>query len=143
MVPASRSGRACGDRAVRRLARRRDDRRTKFWRGAATAKTAKGPRAYLLPPFDEYTVAYADRSHVGVAPARAQTFNERTLLGPNLVLDGQIVGSWKRTLAKTAVAIALSPWTKLDRKDIAALDEAATRYADFLGLSPRISYGKR
>ena len=29
---------------------------TKFWRGAAATKPAKGPRAYLLPPYDEYTV---------------------------------------------------------------------------------------
>ncbi|NVB78069.1 MAG: winged helix DNA-binding domain-containing protein [Kofleriaceae bacterium] len=111
---------------------------TKLLRGAKTTKAAKGPRAYLLPPFDEYTVAYADRSHVGAPPATATTFNERTMLGPNLVLDGQVIGSWKRTAGKKKVTIELSPWQKVATKDRGALEEAAVRYAAFLGLEPDV-----
>lgn len=115
---------------------------TTLYHGARTAKPAKGPRAYLLPPYDEYTVAYADRSHVGVAPKSATTFNERSLLGPNLVLDGQIIGSWRRTTGKAKVAIELSPWTKVAATDRHAVEEAAARYAAFLGLSPEITFAR-
>lgn len=113
---------------------------TRLLRGARAAKPAKGPRAYLLPPYDEYTVAYADRSHAGIAPPSARTFNERALLGPNLVLDGQVIGSWRRTTTAKKITIELSPWKKVAAKDRSALEEAATRYAAFLGLEARITY---
>jgi hypothetical protein len=116
---------------------------TKLLRGAKPAKPANGPRAYLLPPYDEYTVAYADRSHAGKAPAGATTFADKTLLGPNLVLDGQIIGSWKRTAGKKKVAIELSLWKKIAAKDHGALEEAAVRFAAFLGLDPDIRIASR
>jgi hypothetical protein len=116
---------------------------TKLWRCATRAKAATGPRAYLLPAFDEYTVAYADRSHVGVPPASATTFNERSLLGPNLVLDGQVIGSWKRTAGKKKVAIELAPWNQVATKDRGALEEAAVRYAAFVDLEPDVRIAGR
>jgi hypothetical protein len=112
---------------------------TKLLRGTGAARPSKGPRAYLLPPYDEYTVAYADRSHVGIAPESATTFNERTLLGPNLVLDGRVIGSWRRTTTAKKVTIELAPWKKLAAKDHAAVEEAAARYAAFLGLEARVT----
>ncbi|MEO7756826.1 MAG: crosslink repair DNA glycosylase YcaQ family protein, partial [Dokdonella sp.] len=50
---------------------------------------------------------------------------------PNIVVDGQIAGTWKRELGKAAITISANPfaaWTPALRDDIAA---AATRYAAF------------
>ncbi|HUS33525.1 MAG TPA: winged helix DNA-binding domain-containing protein, partial [Kofleriaceae bacterium] len=58
---------------------------TYFTKG--TRPNAKPPRALLLPPYDEYTVAYRDRSAAGTPPTKAATFGESTLLGPNIVVD--------------------------------------------------------
>jgi len=85
------------------------------------------PRALALPPYDEYTVAYRDRSAAGAAPKGATRFAATTLLGPNLVLDGEVVGQWWRKGTK----VTLEPWRKLSKADTAALQEAAQRWVDF------------
>ena len=104
---------------------------------------AGAPRALLLPPYDEYTVAYADRSAVGPVPPHVTSFAETTRLGHNLVLDGKVVGSWKRKVEGGQVVITLAPWKKLARRDAAALAEAAERYARFRGLEPSIRTAAR
>jgi hypothetical protein len=96
-----------------------------------TAKKAR-PAAYLLPPFDEYTVAYKDRDAV-LDPSYARQVNSGNgIFSPIIVVDGQIVGTWNRTLKKDTVVIKLSPFAKLKEAETRALTEAAERYAEFL-----------
>jgi len=96
-----------------------------------SAKVAE-PSAYLLPAFDEYTVAYKDRSAV-LDPAYAiQAGNG---ISPTIVVDGQIVGTWKRTFTKDAVVITLSPFTLLSEAQNQAVAAAAERYRRFVGKS--------
>ncbi len=94
---------------------------------AARPKKVKLPRALALPPYDEYTVAYRDRSAAGVAPKGKTAFAATTLLGPNLVLDGEVVGSWWRKGTK----VTLDPWRKLSKADTAALEQATQRWVEF------------
>jgi hypothetical protein len=94
-----------------------------FWRDAQ--KPAPIPRALLIPPYDEYTVAYVDRSAAGTPPPDKKGFGESTLLGPGIVVDGEIVGSWKKG-RKGEVIPAL--WRKVAKKPI---DEAIARYEAF------------
>lgn len=108
---------------------------TYYWRDAQ--KPAPLPRALLLPPYDEYTVAYADRTHAGKPPAAPKTFGESALLGPGVVVDGKVIGSWKRNVSKKGVLIETRLWRKVTKPEQAAIDEAADRYAAFIGLPRR------
>lgn len=97
-----------------------------------TAKVAS-PTAYLLPPYDEYTVAYKDRTAV-LDPAYAkQTGNG--IFSPTIAVNGQIVGTWKRTFKKDAAAITPSPFTSLSEAQNQAIAAAAERYSKFVGKS--------
>ena len=97
-----------------------------------TAKVAS-PTAYLLPPYDEYTVAYKDRT-AGLDPAYAkQTGNG--IFSPTIAVNGQIVGTWKRTFKKDAAAITPSPFTSLSEAQNQAIAAAAERYSKFVGKS--------
>jgi len=93
--------------------------------------------AYLLPTYDEYMVAYRDRSALGPPPKRPRNFGESTLLGPSIVVAGQVVGSWSRSISRAHVAIELRPWRKLTANERAAVERAADRYAAFIGLARR------
>jgi len=93
------------------------------------------PRAYLLPPFDEYTVAYKDRSAVLDPKYARHLHTGNGIFSPIIVFDGQVVGTWKRALKKGALAIALSPFDKLSQAATRAVEAAAQRYGDFLGAS--------
>jgi hypothetical protein len=93
------------------------------------------PAAHLLPAYDEYTVAYKDRSAVldPVDAKRATSGNG--IFNPILVIDGQVVGTWKRTLKKQGeVVVTPTPFAPLSKAEKRALTLAARRYGAFLGL---------
>jgi hypothetical protein len=50
-----------------------------------------------------------------------------------VVIDGQIVGVWKRTLGKEAVAITIDYLTHVTKAQIRTVAAAAQRYGEFLG----------
>lgn len=86
----------------------------------------------LLPAFDEYTVAYADRS-VAADPSQLRSLGHG--LAPNIVIDGRIAGTWKRTLLpRGALQVTPSPLRELARKEEMNLIRATERYAKFLEL---------
>jgi hypothetical protein len=108
-----------------------------YYRGTAatrTARTRMPAHAYLLGAYDEYAVAYKDRSAIGRAPAHATSFAEATLLGPIIVVRGEVVGTWRRTITPKRVDIALAYWRKPSPRDARLVERAADRYAAFLGL---------
>ncbi|MBZ0274902.1 MAG: winged helix DNA-binding domain-containing protein [Anaerolineae bacterium] len=90
---------------------------------------------YLLPGFDEYVIGYGNRRDV-----LPDEYADRIIPGgngiflPTIVLDGQVIGTWKRTLKKSAVSITLNPFTRLDVAQ-ERLMAAAQSYSDFMGLS--------
>jgi hypothetical protein len=106
-------------------------------------RSAAGPRVWLLPAFDEYLVAYRDRSAV-LEPAHARRVNDGGgMLKPCVVRDGQVIGTWRRDLdrrASVSVEVTLFPSaTKVDREPIR---EAAERYAAFLGRTVNVTFAK-
>jgi hypothetical protein len=49
-----------------------------------------------------------------------------------MVVDGQVVGAWKRALKKDTLVITPSPFTKLNQAASRAIATAASRYGKFL-----------
>jgi hypothetical protein len=94
--------------------------------------------AYLLPAFDEYLVAYRDRSAV-LSPRDARRINAGGgLLAPTVVVSGHIVGTWRRMLGRGVVTIALSLFGKPTPRERTLIVAAAERYGAFLGLETKI-----
>lgn len=109
-----------------------------YWASPEPAPAAPlGPTAYLLPPYDEFTVAYKDRS-AALDPAFPS--DPFAILGPVIVLDGRIVGVWKRTLGKAAVTVALRLYASLGAEQRTALEQAVARYGAFIGLPVVIAW---
>jgi hypothetical protein len=94
------------------------------------------PRAWLLPAYDEYTVAYRDRTMLAAADSRA---GKMGLLAPVVVVDGHVVGTWKRALDRGCVLIIPSLARKLTTAEAASLLDAARSYGDYLGLEARVA----
>lgn len=95
--------------------------------------------AYLLPYFDEYTVGYTDRSAVFDASHMDKLDSrDNNLLSNTIVLGGQVIGTWKRTLKKDAVVITPNLFTPLNKAETRAFAAAANRYSAFLGLSVNV-----
>lgn len=92
--------------------------------------TAKVPVAHLLPAFDEFAVAYSDRT-AAVNPkylvqARHVIFN------PSIVVNSQVAGTWKRVINKNSIEIILNPFGKLNKAQTKAIEMAQKRYQKFM-----------
>lgn len=123
-----------------RLAREERDGQTYRFSPASPAAAAASPAAYLLPSFDEYLVGYRDRG-AALDPAFAKTVvpGGNGIFKPVIVIDGRVVGLWKRTLRKTKVLVQLEPFEPLSPAQMAAAAAAAEPYGRFLGLPVEIS----
>jgi hypothetical protein len=102
-----------------------------YWASWSTPPDGSSPRAFLLPAFDEYTVAYRDRGAV-VEPRHGRHMGDMDILRPAIVVNGRVVGTWTRTLGKGSVEFAMSPLTHLATTARRAVTAAARRYAAFL-----------
>lgn len=107
-----------------------------WWVDAATPagrRTLRRPAAALLPPWDEYIVAYKDRdAAVGHLGAHGQD-RLKTVGSALIVIDGRVRGSWKRSLAAGKVRIAPDLWSPTSVAERGAVQRAALRYGRFLG----------
>jgi hypothetical protein len=88
----------------------------------------------LLPNFDEYGVAYRDRSALVHPSSEKQDPRDSFYLGNLIVIDGKAVGSWRRTFSKGAIVIATQTHARLTQAQAAAISTSATRYGAFLGM---------
>lgn len=88
-------------------------------------------QVFLLPPYDEYTVAYADRS-AAIDPAMLSV--AQSGIGANVIADGRIAGTWKRKVEKDQVHISVRLLNSNSATLRKALAAAAGRYGKFLRL---------
>jgi hypothetical protein len=106
------------------------------------AETETGPasdsRAYLLPPWDEFTVAYRDRSDIVDAKYARGLNAGGGVLSPVMVIGGRVIGTWKRTLGKGNAVITPTFFQRVGRKERAALEAAADRFGRYLGLTAQL-----
>jgi hypothetical protein len=107
-----------------------------YWLASSPPTTKDpSPTSYLLPAFDEYTVAYKDRSAMLDPKYTKQANSGNGILYPVIAIDGQVVGTWKRALKKDSLVITPSPFTKLKSAETRAIAEAANRYGKFLDVA--------
>ncbi|HEX7802731.1 MAG TPA: winged helix DNA-binding domain-containing protein [Pseudoxanthomonas sp.] len=102
-----------------------------------SAETSDDP--HLLPAFDEYLVAYKDRSEAVEARFSQQVIGINGLFNAGIVIDGRIIGTWKRSIDKTGLTIELNPFRTLLKKELNSLTKAARRYGDFIGLPVQVA----
>jgi hypothetical protein len=106
-----------------------------YWLAAEPAPFVgdPSPTAYLLPNYDEYTVGYADRSaYASRAPEAASEAGVN--LANVIVIDGQIVGNWRRSFSKGAAVITVQTYAEVSDAEQQAVARAADHYGAFLGI---------
>lgn len=100
----------------------------------------KSPAAHLLPNYDEYFIGFKDRSAMGDVVKQANLdANNPAFIAHVIILDGQIVGGWRRTLKKDAVIVELNLITNLTKAENQAIMSAIEQYGKFLGLPVQLT----
>jgi hypothetical protein len=96
---------------------------------------------HLLPPYDEYTVAYRDRSAI-VHPTLVDA-TRGGIFAPVVVLGGRVAGTWRRRVTRRAVEVSaelIAPPAAAHRR---ALTRAAERLGAFHGLPAALTISAR
>ncbi|MDL2283447.1 winged helix DNA-binding domain-containing protein [Odoribacter sp. OttesenSCG-928-G04] len=87
--------------------------------------------ALLLPPFDEFVVSYKDRSELIDKEHYGKVMTKNGLFSPTVMLNGEIIGSWKKATLKGKTKIELSFFEKTAKKTEALFESEIRRIENF------------
>jgi len=92
------------------------------------------PTTFLLPPYDEFILSYADRSASinRELESHLREISDRGLFKPIIINDGQVIGAWKKTIGKGSITIEVNPFYAHDISSWEAIQGAASQYAAFV-----------
>jgi len=109
-----------------------------YWSGPARRVTRpKSPFVRLLSNYDEYFIAYKDRSAISSAPVKRQWapgLNDHVL-----AIDGRLVGRWTREFKKSEVVVEVHS-RRLARDECDAIVEQGERFGAFMQLPARVRF---
>lgn len=106
---------------------------------AGLAGAGRQTDAHLLPPYDEYMIAYKDRDPL-LDPVRADV-PENAIFNGVIEVGGLALGNWSRRLGRGTVSVELKPFGVLTEAESEAVEAAARRYAAFLGAELDVKWG--
>ena len=109
------------------------DGKTYWFDSSISPVKEKSPTAHLLPNYDEYFIGFKDRSAIAEVVQQAGfEGDEPSFLANVIILDGQLIGGWRRTIKKNAVLIEFMPVTQLTKAQENAVHKAASQYGEFI-----------
>jgi hypothetical protein len=103
----------------------------------APTTTGRSRSAQLLPNYDELFIGFRERGALLARVRRAAGAGwAPPLIAHVVVVDGQIVGLWRRTLKAKSVQVSLSLAAPIDDAEQRAVAARSARYARYMGLEP-------
>lgn len=106
-----------------------------IWHKDTKADTGKSPHVLFLPNYDEYIVAYSDRSHISGTVNHAKLdARQNFLFNHTLVIDGIISGIWRKKETKKKIILTITPFHSVSATVEDAIHEAAATFKKFYDL---------
>jgi hypothetical protein len=93
----------------------------------------KEETVHLLPAFDEFIIAYRDRSASLVIEHHKKAVSDNGIFSPIVVINGLVRGVWKRMIKKDTVLIELTLFHPVNKKEMKGIEKAGEKYGEFLG----------
>ncbi len=104
-----------------------------YWFSSSMSPAEKPPMTgHLLPVYDEYTIAYKNQTNV--LDPKYLELASGDLYTSSFVVNGEIVGMWRRTFSKKSVVIELVAFRPFSAAENDAFIAAAHRFGAFLGM---------
>ncbi len=89
-------------------------------------------KLYLIPAFDEYVIAYRDRTAALPADKTQVVISKNGIFYPAIVDNGIVIGTWKRKVKKEQVIILPELFETPTAQTKKRIEIAAQAFADFL-----------
>lgn len=87
---------------------------------------------HLLPAFDEFVISYKDRSASIAFEHHKKAISQNGIFWPIIMVNGQIIGTWKRTIKQDKVEIATSFFNSASKQIRNAVEEKAHAFGNFM-----------
>jgi len=95
---------------------------------------------HLLPAFDEFLISYRDRSASLSLKHNRKAVSDNGIFRPLIILNGQVAGTWKRTIKKDKVMIGTNPFQPFSKVTINQIKKSADRFGDFLHKNTEVKH---
>lgn len=102
-----------------------------YWMLANSGAEPLRTNAFLLSIYDEYTIAYRDRSDLSSEGYFEKLIRMGNALTAVIVIDGEIAGTWKRKMNKGKAEVSTNLFRKLNKAEQNALKKAEATYLEF------------
>jgi hypothetical protein len=106
-----------------------------YWLSESLPKPSKQATAYLLPAYDEFIISYKDRSATLTFENHKRAVSVNGIFTPVIVVDGETIGIWKRTLKKESVVVEMEYFGEPSASVKGLVEGCVGMYAEFLGKS--------
>jgi len=93
----------------------------------------------LVQGYDEAVMSYSESKDVVVPNASDLLVRDRGILLHAILLDGRLIGHWRRAPPKDSVVVETIHRRPLERPEAQALEAAADRYGRYVGLPAMLS----
>ena len=87
----------------------------------------------LLPNFDSFLLGHKEREHLVAAEQRAKVYRKQGWVAPVVLVDGRVVGVWKRAQKGNRLQLEVEALGSLSRRVSDGIGEEARDLARFLG----------
>src|SRR5579871_158985 len=88
---------------------------------------------HLLPAFDEFLISYKDRSASLMTEHRKNTLSANGIFWPIIVVNGNVIGKWKRSVLNKKLLIETEFFTPKNKAILSLIQEKAKDFGKFLG----------
>ena len=111
-----------------------------YWMAPGLGDRVPARSVRALPGFDEFLLGYTDRS----ASLAAEHFQAivpggNGVFQPTIVVDGRVLGTWRRTRSTGGVTVTPLPFAPLSRRDRGGFESAILDYGTFLGAEATVT----
>jgi len=91
--------------------------------------------AHLLPKFDSFVLGHKDRTRIVQKEFMKQVFRKAGDIASTVIVDDNIVGTWRHKKTKKSVTVTISPFYELEKEEMAEIRLAAEDFSQFIGVS--------
>jgi hypothetical protein len=103
-----------------------------YWFTSELSEEVPVLTAYLLPNYDEFTIAYKDRSLFLPETSTKLDARNNIIFNHSILINGHIVGGWRRELKRDSVNVTITLFKKLNDSEDKALQDVLAKYTSFL-----------
>lgn len=94
----------------------------------------------ILPAFDEFIISYKNRTAILPSKHLERTISANGIFWPVILLNGQVIGKWKRTIKKDKALIEIELFQPQNKTVRTRIEKASEEISRFLNKETVVNY---